>query len=78
MALKTEHSEGPPVGPVTIRDFTAPRPRKVLVYLDEYSHRAAVQAYEKRYEVSCRGVITRSGSNFTMLQPRDFMVLTDE
>ncbi len=78
MALKTEHSEGPPVGPVTIRDFTASRPRKVLVHLDELSHKAAVQAYEKRYEVSCRGVITRSGNNLTIQQPRDFMVLTDE
>ncbi len=78
VALKTEQSEGPVSGPVTVRDVTTDRPRKVIVQLDERLHQRAVQAYDRRDEVSCRGVITRSGSNFTMLQPRDFMVLTDE
>ena len=33
---------------------------------------------DDRDEVSCRGVLARSGTNLTIQQPRDFMVLTDE
>lgn len=78
VALKTDQTQGPPFGPVTVRDVLTTRHRKVQIHLDKRLHEMAIRAYKNRDEVSCRGVITRSGSNSTILQPRDFIVLTDD
>ncbi|WP_020469989.1 hypothetical protein [Zavarzinella formosa] len=78
VALKADHAHGPLVGPVTVRDILSGRPRKVQINLDEPSHRLAWEAYESRAEVTCRGILTRSGTNLAIQTPRDFAIVSDE
>jgi hypothetical protein len=78
VALKADQPQGPLVGPVTVRDVLAGRPRRVQIKLDERAHRLAWEAYESRAEVTCRGVLTRSGTNLTIQTSRDFAVVSDE
>jgi hypothetical protein len=76
--LKADQPQGPLTGPVIVRAEGDGKPRKIQITLDEHSHRVAIQAYESRAEVVCRGELTRSGTNLTLQNPRGFAILADD
>jgi len=58
-----------PGGIATVATVIEGLPRKVTIELTEDDHKRAIEAYEKRIEMACRGRLTRSGQLWSLKDP---------
>lgn len=65
-------------GIATISTYIDGQPRKVAVTLSEEEHKKAIQAYEQRAEILCRGDLTRAGQLWSLSNPSPITILNDD
>lgn len=56
-------------GIATVTTVLEGQSRKVTIELPEEDHKNAIEAYEKRTEIVCRGRLTKSGQLWTLKEP---------
>ena len=65
-------------GIATLSTFIDGQPRKVAISLPDAEHKKAIQAYEQRTEIRCRGELTKSGQLWSLQDPGRVTLLADE
>jgi hypothetical protein len=65
-------------GIATVSTFIDGQPRKVTIALPDAEHKKAIQAYDQRTEIRCRGVLTKSGQLWSLQEPGRVTILADE
>lgn len=66
-------------GVASVATFLDGQPRKVAISLTAEDHKRAIDAYDKRIEIRCRGNLTKSGQLWTLQDPgRVYLVADDE
>jgi hypothetical protein len=64
-------------GLATVATVIDGQPRKVTIELPEVEHKLAIEAYEKRIEFSCRGLLTRAGQLWALKEPSRVRLVDD-
>ena len=65
-------------GVATVSTFIEGQPRKVTIALTDGEHKKAIQAYDKRTEIVCRGVLTRNGQLWALQYAGPLTVLSED
>lgn len=66
-----------PGGIATVTTVIEGQPRKVTIELPEDDHKRAIEAYDNRQEISCRGRLTKSGQLWSLKEPGRIHFLAD-